>query len=120
MAPANGPARPGKIQTVRIFLKHHNDPSGKYAPKMRTCETDPERGLVGCGGSIIRYTTFPKEKGMYFDGPPVVVQQFPVRQDGAVIAEVETGNVHFATCPKRKGAPTALPSTDGQQRSAGE
>jgi hypothetical protein len=88
--------------TITIFLKHHNDRAGKFAPRDGVCTSHAESNRVGCGQAIRRYVTYPREKGMYFDGEPIVVEQFPVRQDGAVIAVVKTDNVHFATCPARK------------------
>lgn len=99
--------------TIEIFLKHHNDPDGRFAPKVKTCQDYEAPGrpvLPGCGGSIVGYKTYPREKSMYFDGPPVVVQQYPARQDGAVIALVRTDNVHWATCPARHPR-TDVPST---------
>lgn len=95
-------ARPAN--TIQIYLKHHNDPEGRFAVKHKTCqdyETPGGQVLLGCGGSIVGYKTYPREKSMYFDGDPIVVQQFPPRQDGAVIAVVRNDNVHWATCPAR-------------------
>lgn len=88
--------------TIQIFLKHHNDKAGRFAPRDGVCTSHAETNRVGCGQAIRRFVTYPREKGMYFDGDPIVVEQFPVRQDGAVIAIVKTDNVHFATCPARK------------------
>lgn len=91
--------------TIQIFLKHHNDPDGKYTPKQKTC-SDYEDGKghlhKGCGGTVFRYVTYPRERGMYFDSAPIIVQQFPPRSDGAVIALVSNENVHHATCPAKK------------------
>lgn len=89
---------------IQIYLKHFNDPDGRFQPRTNVCKSDEAAGRVGCGQTIQRFVTYPREKGMYFDGPPVIIEQFPVRQDGAVIAVVATDNVHFATCPVRKDA----------------
>lgn len=105
--------------TIQIYLRHFSDPGGKFTPQTKTCSDYEGRdGLQkGCGAEVIRYMTYPREKGMYFDGPPIVVQQFPPRQDGAVIAIVSTENVHFATC-KMKQRPAA-PMFDGKAAATG-
>jgi hypothetical protein len=104
--------------TIQIFLRHHVDPEGKFTPRLVTCSdyTPPGTSHVqkGCGGSVWRYLTYPREKAMRFDGPPVVVQQFPVRQDGAVIALVSTDNVHYSTCPAKHPA-----GNDSKQAASG-
>lgn len=112
-----------KPPNIKIFLKHHNDPEGRYAPQSATCQDAPEKHRVGCGGSMVFYKTYPNEARMPFDSAPIVVQQFPVRGDGAVIAIVETTNVHFATCPARKAErEKQRPTTgfaDAKMRAAG-
>lgn len=113
---ANG--REGKIQTIRIYLRHHNDPEGKFTPVTRTCQDNAERGIKGCGMTITRYMTYPNQKGMYFDSAPKQVGEPVMMGDGAVIAVVQTDNVHFATCPARKPA-AAGPTTDFRQAQAG-
>lgn len=98
--------------TIQIFLKHHKDPDGKYAMQTKTCSnyTDAKDHVhPGCGGTVFRFVTYPRERGMYFDGMPIVVQQFPPRQDGAVIAIVSNENVHHATCPAKKKPAPAVP-----------
>lgn len=117
----NRAGRVDKIQIIRIYLKHHNDPSGKYQPRTRVCETNTERGFVGCGQTVHRYVTYPNEKGMLLDGPPIVVQETALG-NGAIIAEIKTDNVHFATCPARarKPRPEATPAADDKTRAAGE
>jgi hypothetical protein len=110
-----------RAQKIRIYIRHHNDPDGKFAPQQATCETDPEKHRVGCGGTIWFYRTYPNEKRMPFDGPPTVVDSTQML-DGSVIATVETHNVHFATCPKRE-RPAPRPTTgfrDGRAAAAGE
>ncbi len=94
-----------KDQTIRIYWKHHNDPEGKFQPKSGSCQdwTDP-RGTLhkGCGGAVIRYVTYPNEKGIRFDAVPDVVGDLVVLTNGAVIATVKTDQVHFATCPQQR------------------
>lgn len=86
-------------QTVRIYLRHHNDPEGKFTPKEATCETDEEKHRTGCGGSIKFFITYPNQKRMPFDGEPVLAGEPVVLGDGAVVASVFNQNVHFSTCP---------------------
>lgn len=88
---------------IQIFLKHFNDKERRYQPRDGVCRSDPAAGRIGCGQTIRRFVTYPREKGIYFDGEPVILEQDPVRADGAVLALVSTDNVHFATCPARKG-----------------
>lgn len=102
---------------IQIYLKHFNDKENRYQPRDGVCTSDEKAGRKGCGQDIRRFVTYPREKGIYFDGAPVVVEQFPVRQDGAVIAVVETDNVHFATCPVRKAA--AQEARDGKAAGVG-
>jgi hypothetical protein len=87
--------RSERVQTVKIYLDH---PTPGYTAEQGKCETDKEKGRIGCDAPITFYRTFPNEKRMPFDGPPVIVKQHSPRDDGAVIAEVQTNNVHFATC----------------------
>lgn len=89
---------------IQIYLKHHNDKGNRFQPRDGVCTSDAETHRVGCGQAIRRFVTYPREKGIYFDGEPVVIEQFAIRGDGAVIAIVATDNVHFATCPVRKDA----------------
>lgn len=107
-----------QAQRIQIFLKHYADPEGRFTPRTRTCEDyeTPTGVRKGCGATITRYMTYPREKGMYFDGDPVVIERFPVREDGAVIALVDTANVHFATCKARKVQP---PTRDFRAAAAG-
>lgn len=109
-------------QQIQIYLKHHNDPDGRFSPKTKSCADFDRKGVVqkGCGGPVTRYVTYPKEKGMYFDGPPEVAEQFPIRQDGAVIALVYTDNVHFATCPMRPKAAKPAEPVDHRALAAGK
>lgn len=113
----------GRARTIRIYLRHHNDPDGKFTPMPSTCETDTEKGRVGCGGSIVFYRTYPNQKRMPFDGPPEVVPGTEVNiGDGGIVAFVFTKNVHFSTCPKRE-RPAPRPTTgfrDGRAAAAGE
>lgn len=105
--------------TIQIFLRHHNDP--KFAPQTKQCSDYEDRKgnqQKGCGATVIRFVTYPNEKGMYFDGDPIVVQQFPVRQDGAVIAVVSNENVHFATCTAKKQPRPTVPF-DGKAAAQG-
>lgn len=106
-------------QTIRIYLRHHNNP--RFASWTKTCadytQRDGRGRLIahqGCGATMLGYRTYPNEKPMYFDGPPEIVEQAPTRQDGAVIAIVYTDNVHFVTCPRRHQA-----AYDGRARAAG-
>lgn len=117
-------ARPRR-QTIRIYLKHHNNP--RMGSWTKVCSTYEQRRevngrfatttIIGCGATLIGYRTWPNEKPMYFDGPPVVKEQYPVRQDGAVIADVYTDNVHWSTCPNRQRPAAAH---DGRALAAGQ
>lgn len=117
-----GPHDGRRAQQIRIYIRHHNDPEGKFKPQQATCETDAEKGRVGCGGTVWFYRTYPNQKRMPFDGPPVVVEGTTAQMpDGGVVAKVETHNVHFATCPKRE-RPAPQPTTgfrDGRATAAG-
>lgn len=109
---------------VRIFLKHHGKP--EFAPQPATCETDREKGRIGCGASIIFYRTYPNEKRMPFDAAPEVVEDSEATLgDGGVVAYVYSERVHFATCPRygnnatrQKPRPPAGP--DYAQKSAND
>lgn len=91
-----------RAQSIRIYLRHHNDPEGRFTPKTASCETDEEKGRTGCGASITFYITYPNQKRMPFDGPPQVVSgSEAVLSDGGVVAAVSNANVHFSTCPHR-------------------
>lgn len=112
----------GRAQTIRIYLRHHNDPDGRFTPTQGSCETDAEKGRVGCGGALTFYRTYPNQKRMPFDGPPDVVPGTEANiGDGGIVAVVYTKNVHFATCPKRQ-QPAERPTTgfrDGRALAAG-
>jgi hypothetical protein len=90
-------------QTVRIYLRHHNDPEGRFTPKDATCETDEEKHRTGCGASIRFYLTYPNQKRMPFDGEPVLAGEPVVLGDGGVVASVFNDKVHFSTCPHARG-----------------
>lgn len=111
-------------QTIRIYLKHHTNPT--LAPRAVTCQDyeNPRSHATekGCGGSVLRYATYPRGKGMRFDGPPVVVEGSETNMgDGGIVAEVYTDNVHFATCPARqRKEPTTTGFADTKQHAAGE
>jgi hypothetical protein len=93
-----------RAQRIRIYLRHHNDPEGKFQPKEARCESDADKGRTGCGATIWFYITFPNQKRMPFDGPPKVVENSEVSiGDGGIVAQVSTENVHFATCPQARG-----------------
>lgn len=111
-----------RAQAIKIYLRHHNDPEKKFQPTQAVCETDEAKGRVGCGGSIFFYITYPNQKRMPFDGPPVVVDGSEVQMgDGGVVAQVYTDNVHFATCPaKKKAEPVTSGFVDARSRAAGE
>lgn len=117
-----GPHDGRRAQQIRVYLRHHNDPEGRFTPQPGTCETDPEKHRVGCGGAIVFYRTYPNEKRMPFDGPPVVVEGTEVNiGNGGIVAKVYTENVHFATCPKRP-RPADRPTSgfrDGRAAAAG-
>lgn len=110
-----------RAQTIRIYLKHHNDPDKLFQPRERVCSDyeDPRTHQTqrGCGATLQRYVTYPNRKGMLFDGPPVIVDGSEVAMgDGAIVANAYTTNVHFGTCPMR----TRNPVPDARQRAAGE
>lgn len=86
-------------QTVRIYLRHHNDPEGKFTPKDATCETDEEKHRTGCGAALRFFITYPNQKRMPFDGEPVLAAEPVMMGDGGVVASVFNTNVHFGTCP---------------------
>lgn len=117
---ANGPAREGKIQKIRIILKGRD--AEQFKPVTRICRDDEDRHIKGCGGTIIRYTTFPNQKGMYFDSEPVLVEMEGPNPDMVagvgLVAWVYTHNVHWSTCPTRKPA-AARSTTDFRQAAAG-
>ena len=106
-------------QRIQIYLKHFRDPEHRYQPRDVVCNRGVKDTEPGCGQTCRRFVTYPREKGMYFDGDPIVVEQFPVRQDGAVIALVETTNVHFATCPARKRPAPPVVGVDGKMAATG-
>lgn len=119
--------RPGGVhdgsraQTIRIYLKHHNDPEKKFQPRERVCSDyeDPRTKQLqkGCGATLQRFVTYPNGKGMLFDSAPKVVEGTEVNMgDGGIVANVYTDNVHFGTCPMR----TRKPVADALQRAAGE
>lgn len=92
-----------RAQSIRIYLRHHNDPEGRFTPKTASCETDEEKGRTGCGGQIKFYITFPNQRRMPFDGEARVVPGTEVNMgDGAIVANVWSDNVHFSTCPHRE------------------
>lgn len=109
-----------RAQTIRIYLKHHNDPDGKFQPRDRVCSDyeDPRRAGVinkGCGATLRRFVTFPNEKGMLFDSEPVVVEGSEVSVgNGGIVASVYTANVHFGSCPMRQRG-----VSDGKAAAAG-
>lgn len=114
------PHNASRAQQIRIYLRHHNDPEGKFTPKEVSCQdyTDSKgRQQKGCGGTVWRYLTYPNMKAMRFDGPPIVVEGTTVQiGDGGVVAKVETTNVHYASCGARHQEP---PTTDFRTASAG-
>lgn len=116
-----GPHGGQRAQTIRIYLRHHNDPEGKFTPKPATCETDEEKHRKGCGASIVFYITYPNQKRIPFDGAPRVVEgSEAVFGDGAVVGAVYTDNVHFATCPfaRLNDQAKRAPAADSQKGAA--
>lgn len=110
-----GPHDGRRAQTIRIYLKHHNDPDGKFQPREVSCQdyTD-SKGVEqkGCGATVWRYLTFPNQKAMRFDGPPQIVPGSEVGiGDGGIVASVVTTNVHYSTCAAKK-KPEAPPPFD--------
>lgn len=108
-------------QTVRIYLKHHTNEA--LAPRSVTCQDYPSKKGIekGCGGTVLRYATFPNQKGMRFDSAPVVVEGSETNMgDGSIVASVYTDNVHFATCPARHRAPVTTDVPDAKAHAAGE
>lgn len=101
-----GPHDGRRAQTIRIYLRHHKDPDGKFQPREVTCQDYTDRQGVtqkGCGATVWRYLTYPNAKAMRFDGPPIVVPDTEVHiGDGGIVAKVETANVHYSTCGARK------------------
>lgn len=110
-------------QTIRIYLKHHTNPS--LAPRSVTCQDyeNPRTKATekGCGGSVVRFATYPRGKGMRFDSAPEVVEGSETNMgDGSIVASVYTDNVHFSTCPVRKRKEPEAATTDSRQYAAGE
>lgn len=104
-------------QAIRIYLKHHTNES--LAPRQVTCQDydDPrtKAQMKGCGGTVLRYATYPRGKGMRFDGPPEVVEGSETSMgDGSIVASVYTDNVHFSTCPARKRERPTTSVADGR------
>lgn len=126
--PDEGPGDRAPRQSIRIYLKHHTNPT--LAPRTVTCEdyerkatkTRPAWTEKGCGVKVIRYATYPNQKGIRFDSDPEVVPGTETNMgDGSIVASVYTENVHFSTCPARK--PAERPTTgvpDGRHQFAGE
>lgn len=112
----------GAPQTIRIFLKHHTNPT--LAPRVVICEDYPDQrtGMIqkGCGATVLRYATYPRGKGMRFDSEPLVIEDSETNMgDGSTVATVQTENIHFATCPARRQVTQAdLP--DSKVAAAGE
>lgn len=104
-----GPHNASRAQTIRIYLRHHNDPEGKFTPRELTCQDYKDgKGVEhkGCGGTVWRYLTYPNQKAMRFDGQPIVVDGSEVNMgDGSIVASVRTENVHYATCTARREQP---------------
>lgn len=126
-APARGGGKPhdgSRTQKIRVYLRHHTKP--EFNPEESSCQTDVEKHRVGCGARIIFYRTYPNEKRMPFDGPPVVVDATEVGTgDGGIVAYVLTDNVHFATCPHlahRRAQPSATSAAgpDFKQAAGGD
>jgi hypothetical protein len=95
-----------RAQTIRIYVRHHNDPAGKFTPREVECQ-DYEDGKgvqhKGCGARVQRFLTYPNQKAMRFDGPPAIVEGSQVTMgDGGIVVEVTTQNVHYATCAAKK------------------
>lgn len=88
-----------RAQTIRIYVRHHNDPEGRFTPQDAICETNEEKGRTGCGAALRFYLTYPNEKRMPFDGEPLIVGDAVQLGNGGVVASVENRNVHFSTCP---------------------
>lgn len=96
-----------KAQTIRIYLRHPGDPDSKFLPRPKVCTDydNPRTGHLepGCGATLVRFVTYPNEKGIYFDGPPRIVEGSEVKlETGAIVGSVYTDTVHFATCPMRQ------------------
>lgn len=93
----------GAAQTVRVYLRHHTN--DQLAPRETSCQDydDPRRGQQkGCGATVIRYSTYPRQKGMRFDGAVKVVEGSEVNMgDGGIVASVYTDNIHIASCTAR-------------------
>lgn len=108
-----------RAQTIRIYLKHLNDPEGKFQPRERVCSDyeDPRTHVThrGCGATLQRFVTYPNAKGMLFDSAPHIVEGTQAHiGDGGIVANVTTENVHFGTCPMRQRG-----TADGKQAAAG-
>jgi hypothetical protein len=105
-----------RAQTIRIYLRHHNDPEGKFTPRELTCQDYTDgKGVEqkGCGGTVWRYLTYPNQKAMRFDGPPIVVEGTEVNiGDGGIVASVQTSNVHYSTCTAKRKPEAAAPGFD--------
>lgn len=90
-------------QTIRIYLRHHTRP--ELRPGHRVCRdwTDRKGGTHrGCGASVLRYVTYPNQKGMLFDREPRPASDPVAIGDGGIVVQVYTDTVHFATCPYRE------------------
>lgn len=109
-----------RAQTIRIYLKHHNDPDNKFQPREKVCSDYTDGKNVthrGCGATTLRYVTYPNEKGMMFDSEPRIVEGSEAHTgNGGIVAAVYVENVHFGTCPMRNRSKLE----DGKQAAGGE
>jgi hypothetical protein len=95
-------------QTIRIYLRHHTRP--QLRPTAKVCHDWTDRkGIThrGCGACVVRYVTFPNQKGIFFDREPRQSGEPVAIGDGGIVATVYTDQVHFATCGMREHKETA-------------
>lgn len=102
-------SHPGPPGTVRIVIR-----SGDAQFNMRetVCQDydDPKLGpMKGCGATVQRWFSYPKFKGLRFDGDPIVVRDHmdraetkPDPKQEIYVAFVKNDNVHAYTCPHRQ------------------
>lgn len=95
------------VGQIGIYLNHHRDDAKR--PKVTTCQDSRTSGRKGCGMTIHVYITLKNEKPFPLDGPPIILGQY-AREDGAIIGQIDTANMHRLTCPHmRTPAPAAPP-----------